>query len=172
MEKFDFDVYDGVKERKLNINEKIRIAVELVKTMKGMRSAEVNHRDVKPQNLLVKKNENGMTIKLSDFGIGRGRYQIEGTPGFSPVDLSGQWGCDWYSVAVTVAFLVFEKRSFWQAMFQPLLTKEERRKMEKSENQFEREALEVIDTLMEMGYADEIEVTLKYLLLKYNSVNQ
>ena len=166
MEKFDFDVYEGVKEGKLDVKEKIKIAVELVKTMKGLRSAEVRHRDVKPQNLLAKKNENGMTIKLSDFGIGRGYNQIEGTPGFSPVDLSGWNGCDWYSLAVSVSFLLFEKKSFWQAMFRPLLTEEERRKMENSEKKFEREALQVIDKLMEMAYGDRIKVTLKYLFLK------
>ena len=56
MEKFEFDVYEGVKEGKLDVHEKIKIAMELVKIMKGMRSVGVTHRDVKPQNLLVKKN--------------------------------------------------------------------------------------------------------------------
>ena len=153
-------MYEGVKNGKLDINERIGIAMELVKTMIDMKSVKVTHRDVKPQNLIVRKREKDILVKLTDFGIGRGYNQVEGTPGFSPVDLAGWEGCDWYSVGITISFLLLENESFWQSVFRPLLNDNERRKIEESNIKYHREVLQIVDRLMDMGVEDEIKVTI------------
>ena len=154
MKKFDCDLYEATKNGKLKMEDKIEIAVKMVKNRMDMQSAKVNHRDIKPQNILVKKIGNKFEGKLTDFGIGKTK-EIEGTPGFAPTDLNGNsyygYHCDSYSFGVLLAFLFFEFDSFWAAMFRPVLNQNQRKKIEQSANKFHQEAMKIIDKLVQLG---------------------
>ena len=119
---------------------------------------------MKPQNVLLKKNGNKWEAKLTDFGIGR-TNEIEGTPGFAPTDLNSYQNfiCDDYSVGVTLAFLFFDFKSFWAAMFRPILNQAQITKIENGNNEFHKEALEIIDHLLE-GKTIEVKLTSNCLI--------
>ena len=166
MEKYDCNAYDAAKKGKIGIKEKIGIVLKLVRTVKEMREAGVRHRDLKPQNMVIKGNGSSLEMKLIDFGIGRGTDQIEGTPGFSPVDLAGTTGCDYHSLAITFSFFFFElmDRSFWNAMFRPILNENDpygpRKIFENGlkNNRFHKEAFGIILKFKNMKKFDKIKV--------------
>ena len=166
MEKYDWNAYEGAKGGNIGILEKVEIVLKLVKTVKDMEEAYVQHRDIKPQNIVYRIRGNTLDVKLIDFGIGRGTNQIEGTPGFSPVDFRGGYGCDFQSLAVTISFFLFDltDKSFWNGMFRPIVDEaanDSPRKIFENDiknNTFQEQAFDIIQRFMDMKDGDKIKV--------------
>ena len=61
-----------IKKKKFEINEILEILLQLNKTFKIMVKNRVAHRDLKLDNILLKKNEKGQNIwKLIDYGVSK-----------------------------------------------------------------------------------------------------
>ena len=52
------------------IDDKVEAALELIHTMKQMHGEGVIHRDLKPDNILVKKDDQGTHLIITDLGSG------------------------------------------------------------------------------------------------------
>ena len=74
MEKCDEDLDSFMEKYKNGIPDSIikDILLQLNKAFKEMHSKKLIHRDLKPQNILIKYNsQNSFIVKLSDYGISR-----------------------------------------------------------------------------------------------------
>jgi serine/threonine protein kinase len=66
----DFDLKELLKQI-LITKDKIFITLEIAKGLEYLHSQKIIHRDIKPQNILIKKENNEFKVKLSDFGISK-----------------------------------------------------------------------------------------------------
>jgi len=72
-ELMDGDLHDYYRKTYINQKEYLDIILQLVKGLCFIHSWGIIHRDIKPQNILVKKDENGnLNIKIADLGLVRG----------------------------------------------------------------------------------------------------
>ena len=125
MEKLDFDLKKGKEDGKVSAKESLEIGLQLVKIIDQMKSAGTFHRDLKPQNVLLKKQNGKWEIKLTDFALAdpytaynSTTRAISGTPGFAPVMLDNPaQGGDDHSLAVTLGSILMEEKSFWNGFF-------------------------------------------------------
>lgn len=102
------------KKKKLEEEEARRVMVELLDALDYIHSIGVAHRDVKPENILIDRNN---TVKLGDFGLGK-IYErngvlnsSRGSPCYaSPEMLRGGWyqpsKCDVWSAGVVLYLMV------------------------------------------------------------------
>ncbi len=72
MELCDDNLHNYVKKNgKLKIEVIQKILIQLNDVLRFMKQKNINHRDIKPQNILIKyTNKNDFIIKLTDFGLG------------------------------------------------------------------------------------------------------
>ena len=110
------------KEEKFEINEILEILTQLNNTFKILVENNVIHRDLKLQNILLKKNENGQNIwKLIDYGVSRQLVTLSkkyytshvGTiPYMAPEILEGKPynnKCDLWSLGIIIYYLYFQE---------------------------------------------------------------
>ena len=73
MELCDDNLHNYVKKNgKLKIEVIQKILIQLNDVLRFMKQKNINHRDIKPQNILIKyTNKNDFIIKLTDFGLGK-----------------------------------------------------------------------------------------------------
>ena len=90
MERYPKTLWKFLENQDLGLLERLEIAVKLIKEVKKAHYGEVGHRDLKPTNVMLDKNNE---LVLVDFGIGRDWTKLEGsggTPGFNaPEQFSG-----------------------------------------------------------------------------------
>ena len=100
----------GIRNRTINYGQRLVVAQELTQRIYEFDNAQISHRDVKPQNILIRKRNNQMEWVICDFGITktvRGAVDIEGTPGFSPDKITYSSNSDFYSVGLTIIVILF-----------------------------------------------------------------
>lgn len=110
------------REKKLSIEEAIRIAIDVAKGLSVAHGKGVVHRDVKPANILLTKEGE---VKIADFGLAyRGDndgtvtngMEVLGTPAYmSPEQIDGRQvdhRADLYSLGVTLYYLTTGKKPF------------------------------------------------------------
>ena len=94
---------------------------------------------------------------ICDFGITSTVYDyvdIEGTPGFSSDMITWAWSSDYYSVGMTLSFILFNEESFWNAHFKP--QKDEtyleniRNNMRNHGNQYFKKCFDIIDKILKL----------------------
>ena len=57
------------KNNRLNINDRVMLVRQILKAFKYIHSKDVLHRDISTKNILVKKYEDVVVLKVSDFGL-------------------------------------------------------------------------------------------------------
>jgi mitogen-activated protein kinase 15 len=69
----DLDLDSLIQEKKTLNNLPLRrhIMLQIVKTLRDLHEAGVHHRDIKPQNVLLRRNNESLVVKLADFGLVR-----------------------------------------------------------------------------------------------------
>jgi len=66
MELCEYNLEQKIKEKKLNVKEIKEILEQLNNVFKIMFDNNIIHRDIKPQNILIKKLENNKCLKASE----------------------------------------------------------------------------------------------------------
>ena len=127
-------------QNKLSLRDCHRILYCILSALAYMNEKKIMHRDLKPDNMILKKKENlsQCTLKLVDFGLAT-QYDIEeylykrcGTPGFvapevinapSNQNIHYDPKCDVFSAGVIFYILLTEKSPFDGRSFKEILQK-------------------------------------------------
>ncbi len=112
---------DGWNQEVANLpaRHKLRAFQDLVSGLTVMHEKEIHHGDIKPENLLYKKEEGQIKLVLSDFGGARkvedGKVAISHTEGYYPPrmyqeDIADHWKyTDFYALATTFVTILSPK---------------------------------------------------------------
>ena len=68
LEKMECDLMDLILEEKLSLKHKLSIFYDICKAVKYCHDNNVVHLDLKPENVLIKFNQDKYNIRLADFG--------------------------------------------------------------------------------------------------------
>ena len=108
--------------RKIDINIIIKTVLQLNEVLKLMHDKKIEHRDLKPQNILIKfKDEDEFEIKLTDYGFSKcyqndSMYsQVIGTEFYSPPEVYNDKGnskSDLWSIGLILYYLYFNNFPF------------------------------------------------------------
>ncbi len=119
MEKCDDNLLNYVKKKqRLEIDVIQKILIQLNDVMRFLYNKQINHRDIKPNNILIKYiDENDFIIKLTDYGFGKAlsikkNYfsSVLGTEIFMAPEVKSRkydYKADLYSIGVLLYFLYF-----------------------------------------------------------------
>ena len=69
MEFMDCTLFDYILNTKPSIHDRIKIVWQLFKAFQYIHSNKLLHRDISPTNVLIKKYDDTIVIKVSDFGL-------------------------------------------------------------------------------------------------------
>ena len=114
----DDDLDNYVKKKgKLKIETIQKILVQLNDILRLMKIKNINHRDIKPHNILIKYiNKNDFIVKMSDFGFGKELFSKNyftsdvGTKIFKAPEVDNKnydYKADLYSVGIVLYYLYF-----------------------------------------------------------------
>lgn len=88
--------------------------------IKAMGEHGLCHRDIKPQNILLKRGENGiLSVRVADFGLSG---FSGGTPLYNPPEStigSIPFASDIYSLGITMLFSMFESELAFKMFLMP-----------------------------------------------------
>lgn len=88
--------------------------------IKAMGEQGLCHRDIKPQNILLKRDENGkLSVRVADFGLSG---FSGGTPLYNPPEAltkSVPFASDIYSLGITILFTLFEAELAFKLYLMP-----------------------------------------------------
>ena len=88
------EFFDGMRllnyitqNKRINETEASEILLKLLFALIELKRHRITHRDIKSENIMVRKNENSFDVKLIDFGLATFNIkndiiQICGTPGY------------------------------------------------------------------------------------------
>ncbi len=87
--------------------ERLHLAVQVLRGLEFVHTRGLVHRDLKPDNLLIEPREDGLGVRLSDFGlVGAGEGHVAGTPHYMAPEvlrrLRVDRRCDLYSLGVVL----------------------------------------------------------------------
>ena len=107
MELCDDNLNNYVKNKgKLKIEVIQKILVQLNDVLRIMKTKNISHRNIKPENILIKYiNQNDFVIKLSDFGL---KKELN-SKNYSPEDRNKNYNYkdDLYSIGIVLHYLYF-----------------------------------------------------------------
>ncbi len=69
MEFMDYTLYDYIIKNNLDKSKRKNIGIQILKAFEYINSKGILHRDISPRNILIKKYENAVVVKVSDFGL-------------------------------------------------------------------------------------------------------
>lgn len=71
MEYMDYTLKDYIyiNNQKLTFQERIDICIQILKAFSYIHSKGLLHRDISPSNILIKEFDDGIVVKVSDFGL-------------------------------------------------------------------------------------------------------
>lgn len=67
----DDTLYNYMKENEFTYEQKINILIQILSGLEFLHKNNIIHRDIKLSNILVKKKDNTLCIKISDFGCSK-----------------------------------------------------------------------------------------------------
>lgn len=65
----NLEKYINENNNKLNKNDRKRIVYQIIRGLKYIHSKDTLHRDINPNNILLKEYEDTLVVKISDFGL-------------------------------------------------------------------------------------------------------
>lgn len=71
------------RERKLSLANTVDFAAQILLGLEAAHALSVVHRDLKPDNVFVTQEREGVVLKLIDFGIAKLRQPDQGSPGLT-----------------------------------------------------------------------------------------
>lgn len=87
------DELDSLPERRMEVSTALTITKHVLSALDAAHSENIKHLDVKTRNIMLQKDRNEITAKLTDFGIAAHIAETRsidlrgfGTPGFSPLE--------------------------------------------------------------------------------------
>ena len=110
-----------INTNKLNVEQKEKLVVQLLKGLRAAHQNGIIHRDIKPENILVNEL---LELKLGDFGLAEAinesfvtsQYSLVGTPSYmSPEQISGKKltiQSDLFAVGIVILELFTGKNPF------------------------------------------------------------
>lgn len=63
------DEYISINNTKLSFQEKSRLGLQIIKAFSYIHSKNLLHRDISPKNILLKKYDDVVVVKIADFGL-------------------------------------------------------------------------------------------------------
>ncbi len=78
-EVFDSDVDKRIRTKKLSQDEAYNVGFQMTEGVKQLHNAGIVHRDIKPDNFLIRDTPKGLEVKVTDFGksSGPGEHKLE-----------------------------------------------------------------------------------------------
>ena len=93
---------------------------QLLLAVAHMHARGICHRDIKPQNILLKRDESGeLSVRVADFGLSG---FSGGTPLYNPPEAlteSVPFASDIYSLGITILFTLFEAELAFKLYLMP-----------------------------------------------------
>ena len=122
----------------LDVPRALRLAIQICRALEVAHQANIIHRDIKPQNILISRTQTGEVVKVVDFGIAKlkevepttmtSRSVVALTPAYaSPEQASGKPGSqldgrsDIYSLGIVLYEMLTGERPFTSDSVQVLL---------------------------------------------------
>ena len=162
-EEYESDLVCAIRSRKINYEQRLVIAQRLAQMIERFDSADISHRDIKPQNILIKMENNQVKWAICDFGITDTfgyEVDIEGTPGFSSDSINYAYVSDFYSVGMTLSFILFKEESFLNSHFKPQKNQNQleniSNNMRNNGNQYFKKCFNIIDKILKLE-GDHVE---------------
>ena len=170
MDKHGCDLGEMIKSGNIGRVDRLEVALELIKLVKGMNAAKCFHRDLKPQNILAKFENGKWNWKLTDFALAEqtwNRRGICGTPGFAPIQIDGTYGyhnVDYPSLGLTVGFILMEKHTFWNSFFKSQENGRNKNNLKNHPKRYYKAVFEIIDGLMKGVSLTEINYLIYFII--------
>ena len=121
MERYSKTLWKLLENQDLGLLERLEIAIKLVQEVKRAHAGYVAHRDLKPTNIMLDKNNE---LVLVDFGIGKDYSNLKGscgTPGFNaPEQFSGdkqEQPVDIFSLGKILILIFFKWEIGWTSLW-------------------------------------------------------
>ena len=154
------DLYDFVKSNELTEFQVIYIMFQILSAMNYCHKMKILHRDLKPDNILIKKNQDGLCrVKICDFGTsaifkkGEKQNEIIGTLSFMAPEMFDEKyneKCDLWSCGVIMYILLTGKNPFLARDDEEIIRKILNQSYDKSLlNKFNRYTRDLLNKLLE-----------------------
>ena len=72
----DYDLESYLVKHKLNNKIKKQIIKQILNGLEYIHLQNIVHRDIKPQNILIKMENNNICVKIADFGLSKKIYEL------------------------------------------------------------------------------------------------
>lgn len=107
----------------ITLNQSLKLVIDILSGLKFAHEKGIIHRDVKPENILLKTSDRFYTAHIADFGIAKLKQEIDspnilgntGSPAYmAPEQFYGEYSynCDLYGVGIILYELVTGNRPF------------------------------------------------------------
>ena len=117
---YDSDLVHAIRNGTISYQQRLKLAQEFGQLVYRLTNNYISHRDLKPQNIFIRKINNQLEWVIGDFGLAdttTDEVDISGTPGFSSDQINYATNSDFYAAGITISFILFKEKSFWNCQF-------------------------------------------------------
>ena len=150
----------------IQMDDRIKIAIQIVKAAWAIHKAKLIHGDLKPNNILLTIKDNKLEnlpgiepVVIIDFGqsqpVGNGQQVVSGTPCFtSPEQTAADRSSktDNYNIGIILALLFMEWPSCWAAFLVPCDYSEVKKLRRHFSGKIAKKVMNIIFSLLKVNY--------------------